>query len=57
MTLFLSQKTLANFAAGGLVAGLFAEGDDEGVIFVVNGNIGRQRIHKHLLRMKYNIYP
>jgi hypothetical protein len=32
------------------VTGLFAESDDEGVVFVVNGDVGRQGIHKNLLQ-------
>ena len=50
ITLFLSQKTLTDFTASRLVTGLFAEGNDQSVIFVVNGNAGRQGIHKSLLQ-------
>ena len=32
------------------MTGIFAEGNDQGVIFVVNGDIGRQSIHKNLLQ-------
>ena len=40
----------ADFAAAGFFAGLFAEGYDEGVVFVVNGDIGREGIHKIFLQ-------
>ena len=32
------------------MTGVFAEGDDEGVVFVVNGDIGRHSIHQNLLQ-------
>ena len=37
----LFSQTFATLTATGFVAGLFAEGNDEGVVFVVNGHIGR----------------
>jgi len=47
---FRPQKTLATLTASGLFTGLFAESHDQGVVFIVNGNIGRQGIHKNLLQ-------
>ena len=40
----------ADFAAGRFVTGLFAEGCDQGVIFVVKGDVSRQGIHKNFLQ-------
>ena len=46
----LFYQTFATLTATGFVAGLFAEGNNQGVIFVVNGDIRRQGIHKNLLQ-------
>ena len=43
-------KTFAELTATGFVTGLFTEGNDQSVVFVVNGNIRRQCIHKNLLQ-------
>jgi len=38
---FLFSQTFATLTTTGFVAGIFSEGNDEGVVFVVNGDIGR----------------
>ena len=40
----------AKFTAAGLVAGLFAKSYNQGVVFVVYGDIRRQCVHKSLLQ-------
>ena len=45
-----AEYFFADFAAGRFVTGLFAEGYDQGVIFIVKGDVGRQGIHKIFLQ-------